>query len=122
MKNIIAASAISFLILFSANSFALSKAAQKCDINIKDQKFASGILKKIDGEGCKFQLESGKRNRLIICNLDKTPAEIESHDLKIEKIIKGGSSAKIRIRPLVKGKIYKFEEEFSEYECYFEGR
>ena len=121
MKNLITASAVSLLVLLSANSFASDKSVQNCDINIKNRKFASGNLKRAEGEKCKFQIEANKKYELIICNLDKTPAELESHDLKIEKIIKGESDIKIRVKPLVKGGVYKFEEEFSKYECYFEG-
>ncbi len=116
MKNLIAASILVFLALIGANSFA----NQHCDINIKNRKFTSGSLKRISGEKCKFKLEANKKHKLTFCNLDKIPAEVESHDLKIEKIIKGESNAQIRIKELKKGKTYEFEEEFGHYECEFE--
>lgn len=106
--------------MFSVDAFAMTKKTQKCDIAIKNRQFISGNLAKVKGEGCKFHLKAGKGHRLVICNLDKAPAEFESHDLRIEKIIKGESSVKVRLKPLTKGKIYKFEEEFSETHCEIE--
>ncbi len=122
MKKIITGLTLSCAVLFSSNCFAAHhQKTQNCDINIKDRKFTSGSLKRVSGEKCKFQLKAGKKHRLTVCNLDKVPAEFESRALKIEKIIKGGSSVKIRIKPLEKGKTYKFEEEFGEYHCEFKG-
>ena len=121
MKNLIVTFTLSCLVLFSVDSFAVIKKTQKCDINIKDRKFISGDLEKVAGEECRFQLKAEKTHRLTFCNVDKLPAEVESHDLKIEKIIKGESIAKITIKALEKGKIYKIEEEFSETHCEIEG-
>ncbi len=120
MKNLAATIILSIILLISVDVFAMAKKTQKCDINIKNRQFTSGNLENVGGKKCKFQLEAGKRHQLVICNLDKTPAEFESHDLRIEKIIKGESSVKVRLKPLTKGKNYIFEEEFSETHCSLE--
>ncbi len=107
-------------LLFSSN-FAFAK--NNCDIIIKDRKFQSGNLKKTSDkkEECAFKIKSGERMALKICNKDDLVAEFESHNLAIEKIIPANSTALIRIRPIKKGEIFEFEEEFSEYECKFVG-
>ena len=107
-------------VIFSFNAQAHNCHKDACDIFIRDGKFESGVLQKAKGHECLFQLKAGKKHRLNICNLDKKSAEVESHDLKIEKIIKGESHAKIRIKKLKKGQTYEFEEEFGGYHCKFE--
>lgn len=107
-------------VIFSFNAQAHNCTKQPCDIFIRDGKFESGVLQKAKGEKCLFQLKAGKKYRLNICNLDKKPAEFESHALKIEKIIKGESHAKVRVKNLKKGETYEFEEEFGGYHCKFE--
>ena len=54
-----------------------------------------------------------KKVRLLVKNLDATPEEFESHDLKREKVIPGKSEATIIIGPLKPG-TYKFVGEFHE--------
>lgn len=51
--------------------------------------------------------------KLVVKNLDSTPAEFESDDFKREKIIPGGKSATISVGPLKTG-TYKFFDEFNE--------
>ncbi len=50
---------------------------------------------------------------LIVDNQDATPEEFESHSLKREKIIAGGTSARIKLGPLKAGE-YNFFGEFNE--------
>lgn len=107
-------------VIFSFNAQAHNCHKDACDIFIRDGKFESGALQKTEGQDCLFKLKAGKKHRLNICNLDQKPAEVESHALKIEKIIKGESHAKIRIKKLKKGETYEFEEEFGGYHCKFE--
>lgn len=52
-----------------------------------------------------------KKIVLTVKNEDSSPAEFESHDLKREKVIKGGKTAVIKIGPLKPGR-YAFEDEF----------
>lgn len=58
-------------------------------------------------------LPANEKITLTVKNEDSTPAEFESHDLKREKVIKGGKSAVIKLGPLKPG-TYNFVEEFHE--------
>lgn len=72
-------------------------------LTIKDHRF----------EPTELQVPAGKKIRLLVKNLDPTPEEFESHDLKREKVIPGKSEATIVIGPLKPG-TYKFVGEFHE--------
>ena len=72
-------------------------------ITIRDHRF----------EPSELQVPAGKKIRLLVKNLDPTPEEFESHDLKREKVIPGKSEATIIIGPLKPG-TYKFVGEFHE--------
>lgn len=72
-------------------------------ISIKDHRF----------EPAELQVPAGKKIKLLVKNLDSTPEEFESHDLKREKVIKGNSQATINIGPLKAGS-YKFVGEYNE--------
>jgi plastocyanin len=56
---------------------------------------------------------AGQRVKLVIDNRDKTPEEFESHDLKREKVISGGTKANVWVGPLQPG-TYKFFGEYHE--------
>jgi plastocyanin len=70
---------------------------------IKDHRF----------EPAELVVPAGKRIKLTVKNLDSTPEEFESHELKREKVIPGGAEAIILIGPLKPG-TYKFYGEFHE--------
>lgn len=70
------------------------------EILIKDHKFAPETIK----------VPAGKKIKLIVRNLDPTPEEFESHDLKREKIIAGNAKATIFVGPLEPGKYHFFGE------------
>jgi plastocyanin len=72
-------------------------------ITIKDHRFDPPEL----------QVPAGKKIRLVIKNLDPTPEEFDSPDLKREKVIPGKSEVTIVIGPLKPG-TYKFVGEFHE--------
>jgi plastocyanin domain-containing protein len=61
----------------------------------------------------RLEVPAGQRITLVVDNQDPTPEEFESHDLKIEKIIPGGQSVKLRIGPLKPGE-YRFVGEYNE--------
>jgi plastocyanin len=61
----------------------------------------------------RLEVPAGKRITLVVKNEDATPEEFESHDMKLEKVIPGGTSAKLRVGPLKPGE-YKFVGEFNE--------
>ena len=70
---------------------------------IKDHRF----------EPSRLEVPAGKKLKLVVKNLDPTPEEFESHDLKREKIIPGNGQATINIGPLKPG-TYKFVGEHHE--------
>ncbi|MBE0627398.1 MAG: cupredoxin domain-containing protein [Burkholderiales bacterium] len=72
-------------------------------IAIKDHRFDPSEL----------EVPAGKKLKLVIKNLDATPEEFESHELKREKIIAAKGQATINIGPLKPG-TYKFVGEFHE--------
>jgi plastocyanin len=56
---------------------------------------------------------AGQKVKLVINNQDTTPEEFESHDLKREKVIAGGSKASVWVGPLKPG-TYRFVGEYHE--------
>ena len=70
------------------------------EITIKDHKFEPSAIK----------LPADKRIKLSVKNLDPSAEEFESHDLGIEKVIAGNSSATIRVKPLSAGTYIFFGE------------
>ena len=72
-------------------------------LTIKDHRFDPDLL----------EVPAGKKLKLMVKNLDPTPEEFESHDLKREKVIAGKGQASISIGPLKPG-TYKFVGEFHE--------
>ncbi len=72
-------------------------------ITIKDHKFIPDIV----------EIPAQTKIKLLVKNEDSTPEEFESHDFKREKIIPGGTEAKILVGPLAPGE-YKFFGEFNE--------
>lgn len=72
-------------------------------VTIKDHRFDPSQL----------DVPAGRKLKLVIKNLDPTPEEFESHDLKREKIIAGKGQATITIGPLKPG-TYKFVGEYHE--------
>ena len=56
---------------------------------------------------------AGKRVAIHIKNMDATAEEFDSSALKVEKVIAGGASGTVHLRPLAPGR-YKFEGEYHE--------
>ena len=54
---------------------------------------------------------AGERLRIDVRNEDATPAEFESHDLRVEKIIPPGGHISVIVGPLKPG-AYKFFDEY----------
>lgn len=73
------------------------------ELSIKDHKF----------EPSKLKIAADKSVKLTVKNLDDSPEEFESHELNVEKVIPGKSSAIIRLKPLKAG-TYLFFGEFNE--------
>ncbi len=58
-----------------------------------------------------ISVPAGKVVLLTVKNEDATPEEFDSHDLRVEKVIAGGSSAVVRLGPLDPGH-YSFVGEY----------
>lgn len=54
---------------------------------------------------------AGKPITIIVKNLDPAPAEFESNMLRVEKVVTGGGTITIRVRPLEPGR-YRFFDDF----------
>jgi plastocyanin len=71
------------------------------------------IIKDHQFQPKEITIPANTKVKLHVQNLDASPEEFESHELKREKVIPGGSSAIISIGPLTPGS-YKFFGEFHE--------
>jgi plastocyanin len=95
------------LVLFALGAPFFTPVALAADdtytLTIKDHRFDPDLL----------EVPAGKKLKLVVKNLDPTPEEFESHDLKREKVIAGKGQATISIGPLKPG-TYKFVGEFHE--------
>jgi len=60
-----------------------------------------------------IKVKAGAPFVLVVTNKDATPEEFESKELRIEKVIPGGKTMKIRIRALKPGS-YSFVGEYHE--------
>lgn len=54
---------------------------------------------------------AGERLRIQVKNGDKTPAEFESSDLRVEKFVTGGAQISVMVGPLKPG-TYKFFDDY----------
>jgi plastocyanin len=54
---------------------------------------------------------AGKPIMIVVKNLDTAPAEFESNVLRVEKVVTGGGTITMRIRPLKPGR-YRFYDDF----------
>ena len=71
-------------------------------LTIKDHRF----------EPSEVQVPANTKVKLIVKNLDATPEEFESNELRREKVIQGGQQATIYVGPLQPGR-YEFFGEFN---------
>jgi plastocyanin len=89
--------------LIALNATAFSAYAQALSLTIKDHKFEPAELK----------IPAGKEIAINVKNMDKTPEEIESSDLGLEKVIPANSEGTIHLHSLKPGK-YNFVGEYHE--------
>ena len=94
-----------FLFAVSLAAFPIAAAAQQDEFTI--------VIKNHRFEPAELTVPTGKKIKLIVDNQDATPEEFESHSLKREKVIKGGTKATIFIGPLKPG-TYEFVGEYHE--------
>jgi len=80
---------------------AVAEDVTNVEVTIKDHRFVPSEI----------HVPVGKPTVLIIKNEDATPEEFDSSALKTEKVILGGKSATVRLRPLGAGR-YPFMGEY----------
>ena len=100
MSRALHATLIAGLVLLASSS---SLAAFEATVVIKDHRFSPSEIK----------VPVAARVKLSVVNQDPTPEEFESHELKVEKLIPGGSTGVVRFGPLGPGR-YPFIGEFNE--------
>lgn len=92
--------------LFGAILICASAAAARADetykLTLKDHRFTPNEL----------TVPADARFNLEVENLDTTPAEFESSDLRVEKFVVGGGKIVVRVRALKPGS-YKFFDEYN---------
>ncbi len=71
------------------------------NIAMKDRRFQPAEL----------HAPAGKPIVIVVKNLDSGPAEFESNMLRVEKVVTGGGTITLRIRPLEPGR-YRFFDDF----------
>lgn len=95
------------LIAAAALALASASALAADDIErtivIKDHRF----------QPAEVTIPAQQKVKLLIDNQDPTPEEFESHDLRVEKVVPGNSTAIVRVGPLEAGE-YSFVGEFNE--------
>ena len=76
-------------------------AADPVTLSLKNNRFTPNAV----------TVPAGERLRIDVKNEDATPAEFESHDLRVEKIIPPGGHISVTVGPL-KPRTYKFFDEY----------
>lgn len=91
------------LTVFAAGVLASATAiaADAVQLTIKDHRFAPSEV----------TASANERIRIQVTNQDATPAEFESHDLRVEKIVPGGASITVITGPLKPG-AYRFFDDY----------
>lgn len=103
MKRLLASIPLMLVALGAGLPATEAAASDTFTISIKDHRF----------DPAQVEVPAGKKIKLLVKNLDPTPEEFESHELKREKIIAGNGKATIIIGPLKPG-TYKFVGEYHE--------
>jgi hypothetical protein len=104
VKQAVASILLTLIALGAGISITDARAADDAiTLTIKDHRF----------DPAQLEVPAGKKLSLLVKNLDATPEEFESHDLKREKVIPGKGQATILIGPLKPG-TYKFVGEYNE--------
>jgi hypothetical protein len=80
---------------------ATTMAADAVQLTIKDHRFAPSEV----------AVPANERIHIQVTNQDATPAEFESHDLRVEKIVPGGGSVTVITGPLKPG-AYRFFDDY----------
>ena len=90
-----------FLATLALRGVALAEDITNIEVTIKDHRFSPSEMR----------VPAGKPTLVTIKNEDPTAEEFDSPALKVEKVIAGGRSATVRLRPLGPGR-YPFIGEY----------
>jgi len=90
-----------FVALLFLTGPAIAEDATKIEVTIKEHRFSPSEI----------HVPAGKPTLLTIKNEDPTAEEFDSSALKVEKVVSGGRSATVRLRPLGPGR-YPFVGEY----------
>jgi plastocyanin len=82
---------------------ALADDATQVQLSLKDHKF----------EPAESTVPAGKPIVIQLANQDATPAELESKELRFEKVVAGGGSITVKVRALKPGR-YRFFDDYHE--------
>lgn len=81
---------------------AVPAAAAEFPVTLKDHKFSPSEI----------HVKAGESNVIILSNKDGTADEFDSSSLKVEKVVAGHETGKVRLRPLSPGR-YPFMGEYN---------
>jgi len=95
------ATAVLTLALLAMVPVARAEDSVTVNISLKDHRF----------QPAESHAPAGKPITIVLKNLDTAPAEFESNMLRVEKVVTGGGTITMRIRPLVPGR-YRFFDDF----------
>jgi hypothetical protein len=107
-RDAIAIATLAIGLLATAASVAWAPIARAEDaatvrLSLKDHRF----------QPAEARAPAGKPITIVISNLDPTPAEFESKTLRVEKVVAGGGTITVQIRPLAAGR-YRFFDDYHE--------
>jgi Cupredoxin-like domain len=91
------------VILVALAPVAWAEDAATVRLSLKDHRF----------QPAEARAPTGKPITIVISNLDATPAEFESKTLRVEKVVAGGGTITVQIRPLAAGR-YRFFDDYHE--------
>ena len=95
--------ALAAAVLATASFGALAAGEPEFKLTLENHKFTPD----------RIEVPAGQKVKIVVQNKDATPAEFESHPLKVEKVIAGRATAWVIVGPLKAGE-YKFVDEYNE--------
>ena len=95
--------ALAIALAAGAAAPALADDATEVQITLKDHKFAPA----------ETTVAAGKPIVIQLANQDATPAELESKELRIEKVVAGAGAITVKVRALKPGR-YRFFDDYHE--------
>jgi plastocyanin len=103
MKGLAATLAVPLFVGLALAPVGVQAADQEIPLTLEKNRFDPAEIK----------VKAGAPFVLVITNKDKSAEEFESKDLKIEKVIAGGKTVKVKV-PALKAGTYKFVGEYHE--------